>query len=346
MKYLVMECHEGYAVLMDEESRFVNAANLHYEVGQTVTEPILLETEDKQKTGGRRIVMRAMKVAAAAACLGIVTVAGFSFFGKEKPAPRSVVFVSAAAEIEMELDDKGSVVKFKSDSEQGNEIIGKYIESHGETSDKADAANALLETQLENGYISAGDTVDVLVPDNDADNYRKYKSEFEDGVSKLDINVNVKRKVDPHPNHEPPTPPAVTDIKGPAHEEATKPTASTEPAAPHEGLKHEDKATAPAVVPPTAPNEAPTPPVVPDDKAAAPEPTTHEHPEHPTPPHGEHGKEGKAGRGPAALPAPQQPAAPQLPEAPAPAEPVEAPIEPTAAELPQEADNNDMTDSQ
>jgi len=33
MKYIVMECHEGYAVLMDEESRFVNAANMHYEVG-------------------------------------------------------------------------------------------------------------------------------------------------------------------------------------------------------------------------------------------------------------------------------------------------------------------------
>ena len=69
MKYLVMECHAGYAVLMDEESRFVNAANLHYEVGQTVTEPILLETENKQKTGSRRIIMHAVKMAAAAACL-------------------------------------------------------------------------------------------------------------------------------------------------------------------------------------------------------------------------------------------------------------------------------------
>ena len=29
MKYIVMECHEAYAILMDEESRFFHAANLH-----------------------------------------------------------------------------------------------------------------------------------------------------------------------------------------------------------------------------------------------------------------------------------------------------------------------------
>ena len=29
MSYLVMECHPGYAVLLDEEGRFFKAANLH-----------------------------------------------------------------------------------------------------------------------------------------------------------------------------------------------------------------------------------------------------------------------------------------------------------------------------
>lgn len=45
MNYLVMECHEAYAILMDEESRFFHAANLHYTVGQTVTSPILMQQE-------------------------------------------------------------------------------------------------------------------------------------------------------------------------------------------------------------------------------------------------------------------------------------------------------------
>ena len=44
MSYLVMECHPGYAVLLDEEGRFLKAANLRYETGQTVYDPCLLYT--------------------------------------------------------------------------------------------------------------------------------------------------------------------------------------------------------------------------------------------------------------------------------------------------------------
>lgn len=34
MSYIVMECPPAYAVLLDEEGRFLKAANLHYEVGR------------------------------------------------------------------------------------------------------------------------------------------------------------------------------------------------------------------------------------------------------------------------------------------------------------------------
>ena len=47
MKYIVMECHPSYAVLLDEEGRFVKAANLHYETGQTVCEPVLMREENR-----------------------------------------------------------------------------------------------------------------------------------------------------------------------------------------------------------------------------------------------------------------------------------------------------------
>jgi hypothetical protein len=36
MKYLIMECHMAYAVVLDEDGRFLKAANMDYEVGQTV----------------------------------------------------------------------------------------------------------------------------------------------------------------------------------------------------------------------------------------------------------------------------------------------------------------------
>ena len=182
MKYLVMECHEGYAVLMDEDARFVNAANMHYEVGQTVTDPILLSAETKQKPGRGHIIMRAARVGAVAACLVLAGFTGYQFFRPDKAAPHSVVFVSDAAEIEMQLDKDGSVVKLTSDSEYGNQIIEKYIESHGRTSDRADTAGDLLALQVEGGYISSGDTVDVLIP-SDNSNTDTYKAEFEHKIA-------------------------------------------------------------------------------------------------------------------------------------------------------------------
>lgn len=43
MKYIVMECHPGYAVVLDEEGRFLKVANLQYETGQTVTDVVEME---------------------------------------------------------------------------------------------------------------------------------------------------------------------------------------------------------------------------------------------------------------------------------------------------------------
>lgn len=49
MSYLVMECHPGYVILLDEEGRFLKAANFQYEVGQTVYELVVMkEPPEKQ----------------------------------------------------------------------------------------------------------------------------------------------------------------------------------------------------------------------------------------------------------------------------------------------------------
>ena len=66
MKYIVMECHPSYAVLLDEEGRFVKAANLHYETGQTVCEPVLMREEPVKQRN--RLRWARSGFAAVAAC--------------------------------------------------------------------------------------------------------------------------------------------------------------------------------------------------------------------------------------------------------------------------------------
>lgn len=48
MKYLVIEVHPGYAVLLDSEGRFLRAANLGYQVGETVTEIVVMKEHSRE----------------------------------------------------------------------------------------------------------------------------------------------------------------------------------------------------------------------------------------------------------------------------------------------------------
>ena len=82
MSYLVMECHPGYAILLDEEGRFLKAANLRYEIGQTVYNPVLMKkAPEKQWNIVRRI---SSGIAAIAACF--LFVFGISYYPKLYPA--------------------------------------------------------------------------------------------------------------------------------------------------------------------------------------------------------------------------------------------------------------------
>ena len=44
MKYIVMECHPAFAVVLDEQGRFLKVANFRYQVGQTVTDVVQMQT--------------------------------------------------------------------------------------------------------------------------------------------------------------------------------------------------------------------------------------------------------------------------------------------------------------
>ena len=55
MKYLVVECGLSYAVVLDEEGRFLKVANLHYQVGQTVTDVIEMRLPDASREAPSQI---------------------------------------------------------------------------------------------------------------------------------------------------------------------------------------------------------------------------------------------------------------------------------------------------
>ena len=75
MRYLVMECGFSYAVVLDQQGRFLKVANLGYAVGQTVDSVIPFQEEQKKSRTSRRVI----PVLAAAACLCLVFLGGFQY---------------------------------------------------------------------------------------------------------------------------------------------------------------------------------------------------------------------------------------------------------------------------
>ena len=68
MTYLVMECHPGYAVVLDQTGRFLKVANLNYQIGETVSFVIECTAEEEPVTihslRRRRILLSAASLAA------------------------------------------------------------------------------------------------------------------------------------------------------------------------------------------------------------------------------------------------------------------------------------------
>lgn len=271
MKYIVMECHEGYAVLMDEESRFVNAANMHYEVGQSVTDPIIMNEEHT----ARRITFTAGKFIAAAACLVIFASAGSIYYSRNLK-PHSTVLISSDANIRMEVNKKGKVLHIITDSEMGKDILKDY---DGKGKDKLTVANEIIELEKEKGYISDGDTIDVYISSDNSDDYQSIKSDLENGITDMKVAVHgidsLKKNTKPTEAVKKPDPPKPETEKKPDKKDTDKiatpdkpaQTAVTPPAP-------ADPPAPPAVQPPKTDNskaDTPAPPAPPAD-AAEPEP--------------------------------------------------------------------------
>ena len=285
MNYIVMECHEGYAILMDEESRFFHAANLHYSVGQRVSAPILMQQTASdsgaaEKPAAPRIRRIVMRVSAIAACLLLTAGAGLIHYTRNYRT-QSVVVLNSDASIKMYLNKEGKVVKLKSGNDAGDALLENY---DGLRKNKITVAHELLALQKANGSISDGDTVDVYISAQNADDYAAYKSEFETDISKLKLHVNVQ-DLDVHPE--------VTAVNETAAEQITpvKPGEPPKPVKPEEPPKPgaDPKLTPPAkpeepakpgkekteVIQPPQPAEPPKPvdpPAAPADKPGIPAP--------------------------------------------------------------------------
>ena len=159
MKYLVMEVHPAYAVVLDEEGRFLKAANLHYQVGDTVQNIV----EFQQARGKSPALWKPLSgLVAAAACFSLV------FFGYYQPnyTAYGTLRIQINPDVEMTVSRTDRVLDLEGLNDDGEDLIEGYS-YRGK--DRETAANELVERAIDMGYLADGDTISITVNSSDAD---------------------------------------------------------------------------------------------------------------------------------------------------------------------------------
>ena len=176
MKYIVMECHPSYAVLLDEEGRFVKAANLHYEVGQTVCEPVLMrEDPPKQKQ-----IMRWARSGFAAVAACFLLLIGLNYYRSTLTAYSSI-YLTINPEVQMDLNRKGAVIRLEGINEDGAALLEDY-EYKGK--DRLTVADDLIERAIDMGFLAEGGQVSFSIDAPDEALVQKYGEELQTEVLK------------------------------------------------------------------------------------------------------------------------------------------------------------------
>ena len=160
MKYLVMEIHETYCVLLSEDGQFYHAANLHYQTGQEVFNPVLMK-QTEQKESQFHFSLRPAFSLAIAFCLLLVCVNAYSYY----QLPYLSFLLTINPSVRIEMSRSGNVIKVTGVNEDGMTLVEHYT-AHGK--DKVTVTDELIERAIELGFLAEGGqiTIEVDAPEN------------------------------------------------------------------------------------------------------------------------------------------------------------------------------------
>ena len=159
MNYLVMEVHPAYAVVLDEDGRFLKTANLRYQVGDTVQDIVELRRPREKRPA---LWKPLSGLAGLAACLCLV------FFGYYQPnfTPYGALRIQINPDVELTLSRTDRVLELEGLNDDGRVLIEGY-DYNGK--DRKDVTEELVELAIDLGYLSGGETVSITVSSSDTD---------------------------------------------------------------------------------------------------------------------------------------------------------------------------------
>lgn len=155
MNYMVVECHPGYAVVLDEEGRFLKVANRQYETGQMLTEVVPMQVPSRKGTA-----KWVSALLAAAACLALVL--GITLPGTHQP--YASVYVKINPEVRIDVDRNDRVVGLEGVNQDGVTLIEGYAHENKHLDLVADE---LVDRAIDMGYLQPDGQITISLDSQD-----------------------------------------------------------------------------------------------------------------------------------------------------------------------------------
>ena len=155
MKYMVVERHPGYAVVLDDDGNFLKVANRSYEIGQMLTAVVPIQMPEKRKPGKWIAGLAAM-----AACLALV----FGMFLPGTQQPYASVYVKINPEVRIDVDQQDVVVGLAGVNQDGTDLIAGY-DFRKKSLDTV--TDELVDRAIDMGYLTAEGQITISLESQD-----------------------------------------------------------------------------------------------------------------------------------------------------------------------------------
>ena len=155
MNYMVLECHPGYAVVLDEEGHFLKVANRQYEVGQMVTDVVQMQVPPKKKA--KKWIY---SLAAMAACLALILTLVIPGFQQ----PYASVYIKINPEVRLDVNRQDIVVGLSGVNQDGIDLIQGYV-FQGKHLDLV--ADELVDKAIADGYLQPEGQITLSLDSSD-----------------------------------------------------------------------------------------------------------------------------------------------------------------------------------
>ncbi|MBM6915825.1 hypothetical protein H6B33_10470 [Gemmiger formicilis] len=156
MKYIVLERHPGYVVVLDEEGRFLKAADRQYQVGQQL-DAILPMRPPRRR--GRAILFPALT---AAACLVLLALSAV----RMAQMPYASVYMTINPQVRIDVNRRDTVLTVEGTNPDG-EVLTEGYEGRGKALEQV--MDELTDRAVEMGWLHPGGQITLTLDAEDGD---------------------------------------------------------------------------------------------------------------------------------------------------------------------------------